>query len=558
MMSPLLNKFFAQTESISWTKYFLLIVGFSGIVFFAGIDAHGLWGGDEPRVAGIAADMVYRGDWLIPMLNGKPFLEKPPLYFWSVACSLDIFGHHDFAAKLPSAVAAFFGVLAVFAFARRMKFSKLGALFAAVMLATSAQYWESSSKCMLDIFLAMFVILSIWCFYELSLAGRFAHQVLWYLGFCLALAGSILSKSLVGLAIPASALFVWLAVDDFWLKHKFSPKRWAWLFSASALAFIPVALWTLAVYFRYGHDGVYTLVWTNNFGRFLGSGGEHVEPIYYYLRKLPEQLQPWTVLLPLAVFFYGWRVWKKRDEKSLLMLCWLFMPYLLLTLSAGKRQVYVLPLYAAETLMIGSFAACLLKGNIFKILPEEFDWIEWLVKIFSWIFCSGLLIAPIIFAVIALYHNLSWIAYPAQVLLFGCGICAFYFMKKRIPGMTGLAMLAGLAMVYVNIDTTIFNLLDRKHSYRPLFDSCKVQITAGKQLYLHSPRERLSGAAMFYLGKTFPSISTEELKTLRKDLKSENTVFLSEDENILKLKNVSTIAVFKVKHDKLYLFKLQF
>ena len=91
---------------------------------------------------------------------------------------------------------------------------------------------------------------------------------------------------------------------------------------------------------------------------------------YYYLMKLPEQLQPWTILLPFAVIYAWLKFWhEERGSKTssypyLYMLCWLIIPYLLLTTSAGKRQVYILPLYAAEALMIGFMIANFLEGKL--------------------------------------------------------------------------------------------------------------------------------------------------------------------------------------------------
>lgn len=42
---------------------------------------HGLWRPDELRVAGICAEMARSHDFCVSHLNGRPFLEKPPLYF---------------------------------------------------------------------------------------------------------------------------------------------------------------------------------------------------------------------------------------------------------------------------------------------------------------------------------------------------------------------------------------------------------------------------------------------------------------------------------------------
>ena len=41
-----------------------------------------LVGPDEPRYARVAVEMHRRGDWIVPTLQGQPWLEKPALYYW--------------------------------------------------------------------------------------------------------------------------------------------------------------------------------------------------------------------------------------------------------------------------------------------------------------------------------------------------------------------------------------------------------------------------------------------------------------------------------------------
>ena len=52
-----------------------------------------------PRVAAVSRDMLREGNWLVPRLNGQPFLEEPPLFYWLQAASYRIGG-------VPSAVTA--------------------------------------------------------------------------------------------------------------------------------------------------------------------------------------------------------------------------------------------------------------------------------------------------------------------------------------------------------------------------------------------------------------------------------------------------------------------
>ena len=72
--------------------------------YFTHLNALGFVGPDEPRYAWIARDMAESGDWITPRLYGKPWFEKPPLYYWSAALSFKLFGVNEATARLPSAV----------------------------------------------------------------------------------------------------------------------------------------------------------------------------------------------------------------------------------------------------------------------------------------------------------------------------------------------------------------------------------------------------------------------------------------------------------------------
>ena len=83
------------------------------VCFFSHLGAFGFIGPDEPRYAWIARDIAESGDWVTPRLYGKPWFEKPVLYYWSAALSFKLFGVSEAAARLPSAVFALMGTLAL-------------------------------------------------------------------------------------------------------------------------------------------------------------------------------------------------------------------------------------------------------------------------------------------------------------------------------------------------------------------------------------------------------------------------------------------------------------
>ena len=81
----------------------LLVAGVCGFFFFFGLGAFGLLGADEPRYAQIAREMLARHDWIVPTLNGAPWLEKPALLYWKMMNSYILFGVSDWAARIPAA-----------------------------------------------------------------------------------------------------------------------------------------------------------------------------------------------------------------------------------------------------------------------------------------------------------------------------------------------------------------------------------------------------------------------------------------------------------------------
>src|SRR5438094_90151 len=122
-----------MTERSRLLTDWLLLAGFCGFLFFFGLAHFGLVGADEPRYAQIAREMLARHDWITPTLDGKPWLEKPALYYWQAMLAYRIFGVSDWAARLPSAIDATLMVLAVYFFLRRFRpgFELDGALMTA-------------------------------------------------------------------------------------------------------------------------------------------------------------------------------------------------------------------------------------------------------------------------------------------------------------------------------------------------------------------------------------------------------------------------------------------
>ena len=60
---------------------------------------------DEGRYAQIPREMLEAGDWIVPTLQGQPYLDKPPLFYWLVMLAYSAFGYHEWTARLVPALA---------------------------------------------------------------------------------------------------------------------------------------------------------------------------------------------------------------------------------------------------------------------------------------------------------------------------------------------------------------------------------------------------------------------------------------------------------------------
>ena len=484
-------------SSQSVWRYFLSLVLCAILLYLVGLEYRHLWGSDEPRVAGIAAEMGRSGDMIVPRLNGEPFLEKPPLYFWAASTVFILFGENTYTARLPSALAAICGVALVFFLARSMGFSALTAFISAFILATSTGYWGIGRKCIIDMMLCLFTTCAVVCFFQARRSLQ--RKMLWSTGFVLSLSCAVMTKGLVGLAIPLSALSVWLL-----LEKDFSLKAWGLLSMGSLLCLIPVGIWIWLIYNTLGWDAVYEVAWTNNFGRFTGTHHSHIRPFFFYLIRFPKNFFPWVLFLPLALIFHLRKIreWNMPNS-SLFFVAWLGIPFILLSLSAGKRDLYLLPLYPAAALLVGTAF-----GSMLEDRKTSTKWFS----VPSAILAGAIILVSLSFCGIAIYFKQPFficllVSLPGLCL--GAWTCR-QLTKKNMPGFFRI-LVAALVVLYLTFDIGISPLSNQKNSYEPLFNHLETLRSEGAQISLFRPAERIRGAAVFYTKRTLPVIKEEKL-----------------------------------------------
>src|SRR5436305_608853 len=238
----------------------LLGLALAVILCFAGL-GRSLWSPDEPTGASVGRAMLATGDLVVPRLNGQPFLEKPPLYWWAQVLSFRLLGTSAAAARLPSALFGVATLLVTWALGRR--FGPRAGLLAPLVLATTALFVEETGRVVVDPALACFVALVHLGFVQLAEPRSPAERRRALLLLALALPLAFLSKGVVALGLGAGPPVLYLLLTR-------RGRAWRDLLPAAALGLPFFALlvvpWALALYHHGGWPALQECLLNNTAG----------------------------------------------------------------------------------------------------------------------------------------------------------------------------------------------------------------------------------------------------------------------------------------------------
>lgn len=321
--------------------------GVCAFLFFFGLGAFGLVGADEPRYAQIAREMLARHDWITPVLNGQPWLEKPVLLYWNEMISYSLFGVHDWAARIPSAVFATGLVAAIFFFMRRFRAgAEMDAALIAASLAGVIGFARGASTDMQISAPFCVAMLAWWTWHETG-------KKLWLCGFYAMLAIGTLAKGPVapGLAVLIVAAYAALRRDS----KVFL--RTVWL--PGFLLYFAITLpWFVAVQMR-APQFFRVFFIEHNLERFGTNLYQHQQPFWYYIPVFLLSVLPWLVYAVGALVEAArgtvrrfWPADEAEDAPAVVenapwlpcyLLLWIAIPVVFFSISRSKLPGYILP-----------------------------------------------------------------------------------------------------------------------------------------------------------------------------------------------------------------------
>ena len=252
---------------------------------------------DEGRYGEVGRWMLQSGDWMTPRLNGIPFFHKPPYLYWLQAMSLQVFGINELALRLVPALHVGLMLVALYLATRRFTNETI-ARRACIMLGTSLTFLIGGQYINHDMLVAAWIGVAIWCFAFSFIAGDRPHANLARFGF-VACALGVLSKGLIGVALPGLVLFVWLLWTRQFKKVLYLP----WM---SGLALLAVIAFPWFVIEQRSFPELFNYMFVNHhFSRFTAKTFNNVQPWWFYVLSLALLLFPWV--------FVALGQWRSRD-----------------------------------------------------------------------------------------------------------------------------------------------------------------------------------------------------------------------------------------------------
>ena len=321
--------------------------------FFTGLARVGLLGPDEPRYASIAREMSRTGDWVTPRLNGSPWFEKPPLYYWSAAIGFRLFATPENAARVPSGILALCAVVAVVLMARR--FYGWGvAIAAAFMLPATVAMTGFARAAATDMPFAACLALTMVAAAFLLLDEHPAHAGMIAGAFGSALGLAVLAKGPAAILLSGGSAALW-AIASGNLRRSFR------LFHPVAvLVFAAVALPWYSLCAARNPDFLRIFLLEHNVERFLTNRYQHQQPSWFFVPVILLAVFPWTLLLIPAIGD-GWRSLRTgewRKSPGVYLTAWVVFPFVFFSASQSKLPGYILPAVPPLLLLLaGTMAA---------------------------------------------------------------------------------------------------------------------------------------------------------------------------------------------------------
>jgi 4-amino-4-deoxy-L-arabinose transferase-like glycosyltransferase len=472
------------------SAYFLLF----GLTPLTGGDRLGLVGADEPRYAQIAREMLaqhsavchqvharvwphsprpadlhasyecFVGGTITPILYGKPWLEKPALYYWRAMGFFKEFGISDWSARLPSASAT--ALMIILAFLHLRRFRPGGHLDAALIMISCVAIVAFARGASTDMQLAAPFSIGMLGWYAWYETGK----KYWLFDLYFFIAAATLAKGPVAPFMALAIILLFLGLRREWS----ALRRTIWI-PGILLYLLMVLPWFIAVQ-RRNPTFFHEFIIGHNLERYTSDLYKHHQPFYYYLVVLVIGLMPWTALAVRALWD-GFQIsiaeWKVRSQPQRylghirpgdafpeFLVLWALFPIVFFSFSGSKLPGYILPSIPPIAILTGDY--------LFRTRRSGMPgWLLNMHAAMTGVLTFVLVLCPQYMRYQRVIPSPAWLAGAALLGSLAAALVIFVVRRRGVIQIRTITLvpLIGLLFFLLAING---NLLDRNYSARPL------------------------------------------------------------------------------------------
>jgi 4-amino-4-deoxy-L-arabinose transferase-like glycosyltransferase len=515
--------------------YFLLF----GLTPITGGDRLGLVGADEPRYAQIAREMLaqhstvchnvhakvwphsmkpadmhasyecFVGGTITPILYGKPWLEKPALYYWRAMGFFKEFGISDWSARLPSASAT--ALMVILAFLHLRRFRPGGHLDAALIMISCVAIVAFARGASTDMQLAAPFSIGMLGWYAWYETGK----KYWLFDLYFFVAAATLAKGPVAPLMALAIILLFLGLRREWS----ALRRTIWI-PGILLYLLMVLPWFIAVQ-RRNPQFFHEFFIGHNLERYTSDLYKHHQPVYYFLVVLVLGLMPWTAL-SLRALWDGFHIsiaeWKVRhkpqrylghirpgDAFPEFLVLWALFPIVFFSFAGSKLPGYILPSIPPIAILTGDY--------LFRTRRSRMP---------GWLLYSHAAITGIVTFVLLLapqYMRYDRIV-PAPLALlksaaFGVLAAAVVILVVRRWGVVHIRTITLLPLVGLMYFLLVMNgnLLDLNYSSRPLARQIAIAAPNIHTIAVQDVRRDITYGLYFYRNENIVHYTHDHVET---------------------------------------------
>jgi 4-amino-4-deoxy-L-arabinose transferase-like glycosyltransferase len=409
-----------MSGSKSFSLFFWLAMIALAIVYALGMPLD-LMDVDAAQYGLISKTMFLSRSYLEVMVGGKDYLDKPPLLFWTACLSFKVFGIHDWAYRIPSALCFFLGIYSLYRFTK-LFYDEYTAKIAALIMASCLAACLMLNDVRTDTMLTGWVMFSIWQLAEFNRSLRFKNIALGSLGIGLAM----LTKGPIGMLIPVTAF----SSEFIYKKQWGNFFRWQYIPAVLIIALVLLPM-SYGLYEQFdlhpekstygikSPSGLKFFYWTQSFGRITGEITIKNDPDPFFLvHSFLWSFLPWTVFFIPAFYtnvVYKIRAYKNPINKEFISMGGFSFVFIFLSLSKYQLPHYIFVLFPLAAVITADY----LNRNFLSFIRTRMFSVAFGIHIF------------VMFAMYALALVLVNLVFPSSLLytvFIFCSLLGFLFI----------------------------------------------------------------------------------------------------------------------------------